>query len=75
MDDKEIRISFPIKHSDNTEENLNNVIILKMQSLFGLDTDTHIHPYNVEVKIQNKIIDDLISCLNQKRKVNFDEEQ
>ena len=75
MDDKEIRISFPIKHSDNTEENLNNVIILKMQSLFGLDTDTHIHSYNVEVKIQNKIIDDLISCLNQKRKVNLDEEQ
>lgn len=75
MDDKKIMISFPIKYSDNKEENLNNVIILKMQSLFDLDTDTHIHPYDLEVKIQNKIIDDLISCLNQKRKVNFDEEQ
>lgn len=75
--DKEIKISFPIKHSDNVEENLNNLIILKLQDLLAvssIEVQKDKMPFKIRVKIQNRIIDELISCLEQKRMVVFPNE-
>ena len=41
MDDKNINIIFPIKHSDDINENLNNTIILKLRALLNNEAESY----------------------------------
>lgn len=76
MDDKNINIIFPIKHSDDINENLNNTIILKLRALLNNEAESYNCNCSEHIRMcndyNNRLVTELQNLIEQKRIINYE---